>query len=95
MARHQWAADRLWEGLIAPSDQSWLNAAEVLLEVPLALAGTQGTEQTRALTERVHSLGHQARSAARSSDRVRIYGEILGTCADCHQRLRVQPGKDS
>ena len=95
MARHQWAADRLWEGLIAPSDQAWLNAAEVLLEAPLALTGTRDTEQTMALTERVHSLGQQARSAARSSDRVRIYAEILGTCADCHQRLREQTGKDS
>ena len=92
MARHQWAADRLWEGLIAPSDQAWLSAAELLLEAPLALADSQHTDQTRALTERVRGLGLEARSAARSGDRARIYAEFLGTCAVCHQQLL---GKDS
>ena len=87
MARHQWAADRLWEGLIAPSDQAWLSAAELLLEAPLALADSQHTEQTRALTERVRGLGLEARSAARSDDRARIYAEFLGTCSVCHQQL--------
>ena len=88
MERHQWAADRLWEGLIAPSDQAWSLGAEVLLEAPLELASDHANEQARALTMRMHELGHQASVAARSDDRVRVYGEFLGICADCHQLMQ-------
>ena len=30
MRRHQWAADRMWEGLIGPSRTGWIQGAEVL-----------------------------------------------------------------
>jgi hypothetical protein len=36
MQRHQWAADRLWEGLIGPSDTAWTRGADMLIDVPLA-----------------------------------------------------------
>ena len=39
MQRHQWGVDRLWEGLIAPSDASWSRGIRMLAEAPL-----EGTE---------------------------------------------------
>ena len=32
MARHQWAADRLWRALIVPSNQAWQDALDVLAD---------------------------------------------------------------
>ncbi len=36
MQRHQWAADRLWDGLIGPSNSAWNRGADMLIDVPLA-----------------------------------------------------------
>src|SRR5690606_8853311 len=35
MLRHQWAADRLWEGLMAPIDELWLAGSEAMADAPL------------------------------------------------------------
>jgi hypothetical protein len=35
MARHQWAADRLWQAMIVPSDRAWREGMEVLASTPL------------------------------------------------------------
>jgi len=35
MARHQWAVDRLWEGLVGPSDPRWRSGLDVLATTPL------------------------------------------------------------
>jgi mono/diheme cytochrome c family protein len=88
MDRHQWAADRLWEGLIAPSDQAWVNGAEALIGTPIKLADHHDKEQTRALVAQVSQLAISAQAAARTTDRVRVYGEFLATCGACHQLLR-------
>jgi hypothetical protein len=36
MARHLWAADRLWEGMVGPADDSWRAGLEILAQPPLA-----------------------------------------------------------
>ena len=35
MARHEWAANRMWEGLIAPSTQHWVKGAEAMADARL------------------------------------------------------------
>ena len=35
MQRHLWAADRMWDGLIGPSDKAWEWGTEMLSEVTL------------------------------------------------------------
>jgi len=43
MQRHQWAAERLWEGLIGPSDVAWSRGTDMLVDVPLRpAAATSG-----------------------------------------------------
>lgn len=90
MARHQWAADRLWEGLIGPSDDAWYAGAEALAEAPLSAREVLGEDEGSAdyLTNRVHELGRQARKTARYQSRARLYGHLLSTCAECHNLYR-------
>ncbi|MDJ0652916.1 MAG: hypothetical protein QNJ40_02100 [Xanthomonadales bacterium] len=90
MARHQWAADRLWEGLIGGSDSAWLRGAEILAEVPLTATQVLGEPSTTAdfLADRVHRLGREARETARQESRARLYGNLLTTCAECHNQYR-------
>ena len=60
MQRHQWAADRMWEGLIGPSEDAWYQGTTLLLEVSLS-AGNLDTEDDSAhsissMASRVHEL---------------------------------------
>lgn len=90
MARHLWAADRLWEGLIGPNEEAWIAGAEALAEAPLRGDDirSEGASTADYLADRVNGLGADARRTARHSARVRLYGHLLSTCAECHDLYR-------
>jgi len=98
MQRHQWAVDRLWEGLIGPSDVAWSRGSEMLVDVPLSPvdfidAATDGADLA-ALDEsahRVHVLGGRGTNTRTPDARSTLYGELLGLCAECHTRLGGGP----
>jgi cytochrome c553 len=91
MLRHQWAADRLWDGLVGPHDQSWQTGATTLHDAPLFTdALTHDVEQYESVTKlawTVHEIGARARSARDQSERASLYGDLLRTCASCHGLL--------
>jgi cytochrome c553 len=95
MQRHLWAADRMWAGLIGPSDAAWKQGASILAEVKLAASdivveGEQQTEITD-LTRRARRLGTQASQAASVESRSVLYGEFLSLCATCHSLTGAGP----
>jgi hypothetical protein len=94
MHRHRWAADRLWEGLIGPSDASWRAGALVLRDAALhtdALTRDVAQyEQVTKLAWTVHEIGARADLETDWRRRSALYGELLGTCARCHSLLRIQ-----
>lgn len=88
MARHIWAADRMWHGLIGPDDfawtsgaralsQGWLNPGEVVVE-------PGDRERLRELLRHVYELGSEAAVAPDPETRAEAYGSYLTTCIDCH-----------
>jgi hypothetical protein len=91
MRRHRWAADRLWEGLIGPSDVAWRAGAQVLRDAALytdALTSdvTQYEQVTR-LAWTVHEIGARSDITRDRNQRAGLYGELLATCARCHSLL--------
>jgi len=90
MARHRWAADRMWQGLIEPADDAWYAGAQVFADAPLvfdAVPGSAPQEQQVAaftLAARAHAVAEEARSAVTTGERVRLFGELYTTCAGCH-----------
>jgi mono/diheme cytochrome c family protein len=93
MLRHQWAADRLWEGLMAPADEAWLAGSEAMADAPLEkeqLAPDQSIpEAATELAKKIHNQANRARTEP-IDQRARAYGEMLGTCANCHRELGVR-----
>jgi hypothetical protein len=84
MARHLWATDRLWEGIVGGADDSWRDGLDVLAAAPLR--DGIGPERAR-FGRQLQQLADRARSRHRvadRADRVRSYGEILTTCSGCH-----------
>lgn len=100
MQRHQWAVDRLWEGLIGPSDTAWNRGMDMLVDLPLHpddvtdedSAGVD-PEALDQIARRIHALTRQGTVATTPTARAEIYGELLGLCADCHTRLGRGPGQ--
>jgi hypothetical protein len=91
MARHQWAADRLWEGMIGLSDQSWHDGLAVLADAPLPTSAIADDRARFPLIVRyVRDLRRTARRgvAARTpSTRAAAYADLLVVCSGCHARL--------
>jgi cytochrome c553 len=97
MQRHRWAVDRLWEGLIGPSDGSWSRGIRMLAEAPLlgTEAGWDDAEtEGDALARRVHELGRDAASALTPEARVTVYAKMIAACAACHARSAGGPRPD-
>jgi hypothetical protein len=88
MQRHIWAADRMWEGLTAPSNEAWNAGASALARAP---GGSPASELPLPadFVERLSALrevGKRALQARRSEQRAKAYGLLIASCADCHAR---------
>jgi cytochrome c553 len=84
MARHRWAADRLWEAVVGDADDAWQQGLDVLAAAPLDV----GAERAPFARE-LQRLANNARRAKRPiADRAALYGDILVTCAGCHTKTR-------
>jgi cytochrome c553 len=89
--QHQWAADRLWDGLIGPSDSSWNVGARDLAQQPIYQADvgmrTGHFLQAEEMAQRVVELGRRAGTTQDGYERAAIYGEFLASCASCHRMV--------
>lgn len=65
MHGHQWAVDRMWEGIIVPSDEHWIRGTTMFVALPgcQAALGTAGVEpdgRTRSATPQARDSDAQA-----------------------------------
>jgi len=92
MIRHVWAADRMWEGLIGPSDASWAAGARSLADAPLEPHEVTGDAEQApaagAFAREVHDLGARAERTKGGKARGELYGELLTSCIGCHRLVR-------
>jgi cytochrome c553 len=90
MARHQWAADRMWDGLIAPSTSLWVKGAEVMADARLnSEQMAPETPEVDAIARRVHFQANAARLLP-PEEWGKAYGEFVSTCAVCHEKIGVR-----
>ncbi len=89
---HVWAVDRMWEGLIGPSQESWRRGAAILVDAPfepaVRIATREVPPEVTVLANRVHELGRRARMVD-VDRRGAVLGDVLTTCATCHEELHI------
>lgn len=89
MQLHQWAAERLYQGLITNNDAAWQAGAAALVDAPLHIdevtADVELPEELHGLATKVHKLGGEAKATTDPEIRARIYGDLLASCAACHK----------
>ncbi len=96
MQRHQWAADRMWEGLIGPSEMSWGRGANLLFESPIrpdAVHDDAGDAAWLGMARRIHQLAANATMVWEPAEMAAIYAEFLANCAACHNALGDGPNR--
>jgi cytochrome c553 len=90
MERHQWAADRMWEGLIGPSKMAWSRGANLLFESPVKpneLSKHGGGEAAVGMSRRIHQLAANATAVSTPEEQAEIYAEFIANCGSCHNEL--------
>ncbi len=90
MRRHEWASERLWEGLVVPSDEAWSIGIKTLAksefpEEVLALGGAEARGSARELAR----LLAKAQPTMPLDERSALYAELLLTCGTCHRAIRI------
>lgn len=88
MARHVWASERMWEGLVGPGDHAWRSGAEALrsgwLDPQQVVSNPGDRPRIRELVRQVYDLGSRAQSTSDPEARAELYGAFLNTCHECH-----------
>mgnify|MGYP001820827823 CR=1 FL=1 len=94
MLRHLWAADRMWEGLVGPSDDAWMAGARAMAETQPVLArayrASVGTEQSEGFLAEVNRLAQEALTASDLPEKAEVYGQMLDACNRCHTQAGIQ-----
>jgi hypothetical protein len=91
MARHEWAAESMWLGVIAPSTELWrdgLDAIEILPADSAAVAGHERSRDFERLGRRLSALASRSRKLPGQGDRAIRLAEIMQVCAACHAITR-------
>ncbi len=90
MARHVWATDRLFEGMIGAADDSWNAGLDVLAQTPSPIVADDTSRAAGA--RRLQELAATAKRASKRDlmARARLYGEILVACSDGHTGERAR-----
>lgn len=88
MGRHAWGASRMWDGLVAPSDEEWQRGIKAFMEAPLH--AKDAPEELTKLANRVHGIAATAASQTEPADRAGHFAALIATCADCHEKAKAQ-----
>ncbi|MBT8494629.1 MAG: hypothetical protein KJO07_16360 [Deltaproteobacteria bacterium] len=92
MRRHQWAVSRMWDGLIAPSDDSWAAGSKAMTEATshaLQQPQVKSDEQLTVLMREADELAKAAATAVTWPERTTTFGQLLSTCSSCHQKMQA------
>ena len=86
MARHQWAVDRMWDGMIGGSEESWRAGLDVLAATPPPYSIADADKVALgAELQRLATTALQHRYIDSLDERAQLYGQLLVTCAACHE----------
>ena len=95
MQRHGEASARMWTGLVLGDDAAWRQGVSAFQQGSLVPSGDASTSalppQVAELEVSVHDLAAKAAAAPDATSCATAYGELLATCASCHQLLDRGP----
>jgi cytochrome c553 len=93
MPLHRWASDWMWTGLLANDSGAWNRGADELDNQPLALRFDKAPPSSgqRELEQLVYLIANKALTTDAPTERAALYGNLLGTCTQCHLQRGPKP----
>ena len=90
MRNHQWATERLWEGVTGPFQAAWYRGAAALAATRVFSNKGKGVKPSLLKREaKLRQVGEIAKVTKGLHERALIYGHLLTICANCHQDAEV------
>jgi mono/diheme cytochrome c family protein len=93
MARHAWAADTMWLGVIAPSTDLWRQGLAELAAAPQLSARGERAREVAILRARLRALASRSGDLRGQGDRAARLAEVMDVCAACHAITRRDGGR--
>ena len=90
MRQHHWAIGRMWDGLVAPSDISWMQGAKSLAEIASQaqqLPKAKSNDKLPPLLLEVEKLAVEAAKSVTNPEKTQVFGQLLTTCSGCHDMM--------
>jgi cytochrome c553 len=86
MKRHVWATERLWDGLVIPSNEAWTIGSRALVDSPFPEEVLKpGGAPARSAAADFQKLVAQAPAKNTAEQRAALYAQLLVTCGTCHR----------
>ncbi|MCB9678103.1 MAG: hypothetical protein H6737_23585 [Alphaproteobacteria bacterium] len=85
MQLHDWAATRMWEGLVVSDAKRWEAGATALFAESWVHPDTEDDAKTATFGHRVHETGLAAMLTWSDAQRAALYGQFVANCAGCHR----------
>jgi cytochrome c553 len=90
MQRHQWALERMWQGLLGPSATAWDEGVSMLADVPLSahesIDDSNEGDALEQLAKTVHARAAMGFVADTTEKKAQVFGDVLAACGGCHQQ---------
>jgi cytochrome c553 len=86
MQMHAWGVQRMWEGLVIPSEDRLLRGTTTFAMLPRCDATLHGKDDLKTKCQRSKALAGKVHVARTQPERVDAYGGLLATCAGCHTK---------
>ncbi len=88
MVVHAWASDRLWESIVARSEEGWADGAMALSGAPIEADEFIPMVPDRDTAFRLSSLTHELATSSVAAEgweeRTELLARLSGTCLQCH-----------
>lgn len=96
MARHAWAATRMWDGVVGGSDELYSTGAKIMSELPLFAVSLKKDNKLMAaaadqMIDQLKVSAEKAVAAKSPEARAEVLGAVLSTCSNCHAMLDKGP----
>lgn len=93
MARHDWGAETMWLGVIAPSTDLWREGLRELAASPRVDVAGERAREVAIMNARLTALAEGSSELGGQGDRARRLAEVLDVCAGCHAITRRSGGR--
>ncbi len=90
MQRYHWAAERMWQGLILPSEAAIAESVAAIQALPTADFHPEWAESLPPGAQQTDAVVHQL-AALTTTKQGWAYGSMLAACAACHTNLPGTP----